>query len=242
MSGHLSFADSIALRRKIVRVILRVLLVIVILDSFRATVISAHRVESVSMRPTLEPGDRLLATPLLFGPRTILGKLPALASPARGDLVVARVPGIMEAGILERLWDTLVRLLTFQRYSPSSRNDPAGSDLTVKRVIGLPGDRIRMEAGHYMIRPAGAQKDMDESLLPRRAYSIEPEKVLPGVIAGFPGSGEMAEQQLGPDEFFLAGDARSESSDSRLWGPLRREALIALVVVRYWPPDRAGRP
>jgi signal peptidase I len=242
MSGHLRFADSIALRRKIFRIILRVILVILILDSFRATMISAHRVESVSMRPTLEPGDRLLATPLPFGPRTILGKLPALASPGRGDLVVARVPGIREEGILERLWDTVVRLLTFQRYSPSSRHDPAGSDLTIKRVIGLPGDRIRMEAGRYMILTAGGKEYLEEAVPARRAYRIEPEKVIPGIIAGFPGSGSMAEIHLGPDEFFVSGDARSESSDSRIWGPLRREALIALVVVRYWPPGRAGRP
>ena len=44
------------------------------------------------------------------------------------------------------------------------------------------------------------------------------------------------------DEYFLAGDARSDSSDSRLWGPVSADRLLAKVLVRYWPPSRFGTP
>lgn len=50
----------------------------------------------------------------------------------------------------------------------------------------------------------------------------------------------MAPQQMGPDEYFVIGDNRPHSSDSRDWGPVPLENIVGKVWVTYWPLDRLG--
>ena len=50
----------------------------------------------------------------------------------------------------------------------------------------------------------------------------------------------MAPQQMGPDEYFVVGDNRPHSSDSRDWGPVPLENIVGKVWVTYWPLDRLG--
>jgi signal peptidase I len=47
---------------------------------------------------------------------------------------------------------------------------------------------------------------------------------------------------LGPDEYFMMGDNRGQSCDSREWGPVSRDDLIGPVFAVYWPPTRLGLP
>jgi len=48
------------------------------------------------------------------------------------------------------------------------------------------------------------------------------------------------EERLGPDQFWVAGDAPLASSDSRSFGPVPKSAIAGVVVARYWPPARAA--
>lgn len=90
----------------------------------------------------------------------------------------------------------------------------------VKRIVGLPGETIAVEGGFVYIDG----KKLDESY-------IEPERR---------GGPEHAPQEIPADEYFMMGDNRQMSCDSRRWGFVPRDNLIGPVFFVYWPPNRIG--
>ncbi|MFA6918944.1 MAG: signal peptidase I [Patescibacteria group bacterium] len=92
----------------------------------------------------------------------------------------------------------------------------------IKRVIGLPGEHIRVEAGGVYL--AGKDSDLliPESYIPTTTKTELPLK----------GYGDVT---LGSDEYFLLGDNRTESLDSRVFGPVKKDFLIGRTWIRGWP-------
>jgi signal peptidase I len=130
-------------------------------------------VKGGSMRPTLDPGQRIAVAPLV-------------RPPARGDLVVLNRPGNLEV---------------------------------VKRVVGLPGERVRLLSG---------QLEVDGRAVP------EP------YLAGPPSFGEL-DLELGPAQYLVLGDHRAASTDGRDFGPVGADVLVGRVRFAYWPPRRLRR-
>jgi signal peptidase I len=106
--------------------------------------------------------------------------------------------------------------------TPEEAVDRCGAGGTfVKRLIGLPGDTIGQRSG--ILRVNGAP--LEESY-----------------VNGGPAGLDFAERTLGSDEYFMMGDNRGQSCDSRQWGPVSRDDLIGPVFAVYWPPTRLGLP
>lgn len=84
----------------------------------------------------------------------------------------------------------------------------------IKRVIGLPNETVEVRAGQVYV---------DGVLVP------EP-------FGPNPGSYNAPPLTVGPDEVYVMGDNRNNSSDSHLWGPLKLEHIIGKALVSYWPP------
>ena len=87
----------------------------------------------------------------------------------------------------------------------------------IKRVIGLPGETVTVTGG---------------------AVSINGQPLNEPYIAAPPTYNNT--WTLGPDQYFVLGDNRNNSSDSHNWGPLNRQYLIGRAVFVYWPPDGWG--
>ena len=94
-------------------------------------------------------------------------------------------------------------------------------DFYLKRIIGLPGDRIRVENNKIIIN----NSQYPGSILLEEKYLAEET----------PGA---ANYTLGPDEYFVMGDNRDASFDSRRFGPIKRNAVIGRTWLRGWPLDR----
>ena len=193
------------------------------------------------MAPTLEPGDRLMTSPLAYGPRirAFGWILPGLSEPRRGDLVSLR-PGFMEeASAVRRLANPLVRFTTVERVRLDDGADWR-SAVQLKRIIGLPGDTVRMERFVVFVRPSGEDRFLSEFELAGRPYDVSTEGLPDGWRGEDPFGDAMDEIVLGPDEYFVVGDNRPLSIDSRHWGPVGEEAIHGRVIFRYWPLRQVG--
>lgn len=90
----------------------------------------------------------------------------------------------------------------------------------IKRVIALPGDSVRISQGRVFINGFPIQ----EPYVPRRYQDTR----------------SMAEITIPPDEYFVMGDHRSISSDSRDFGPVDRDLIYGKAEFIYWPADNMG--
>lgn len=97
----------------------------------------------------------------------------------------------------------------------------------IKRVIGLPGETIDIEGDRVRITNADH---------PQGFYLVEPY-LSPLLSTGWVGSKKIT---LGPQQYFVLGDNRLNSLDSRYWGPLERGAIVGAVRARLWPLTRFG--
>jgi len=95
----------------------------------------------------------------------------------------------------------------------------------IKRIIGLPGERVEIKESKVIIFNQEDSQILDES-----------EYLSPDIFT----SGEI-EMILTEDEYFVLGDNRYASADSRRWGPLPREDIVGRVFLRAWPLDALAK-
>lgn len=90
----------------------------------------------------------------------------------------------------------------------------------IKRVIGLPGDRVRIAFGHVYVN----SKLVEEPYVPEEFLDTKsfPETIIPA------------------DAYFVLGDHRSMSNDSRDFGPVPRSYIYGKAVFGYWPMEKLG--
>jgi signal peptidase I len=98
----------------------------------------------------------------------------------------------------------------------------ADGSVLVKRVVGLPGDRITEHKGWIFVDG----KRLAERYLPPGTHAADADDSFSGPVNVPPGS------------YFMLGDNRDGSCDSRTWGVVPRSSLIGEVFLTYWPPSR----
>lgn len=104
-------------------------------------------------------------------------------------------------------------------------NPRDNSKVFIKRVIGLPKDRVKILAGNVFLN----DKKIDEPYLPQQTLTPASTYLSEG------------EEIVVPDnQYFVIGDNRGGSSDSREWGPVKKELVIGQAWLRYWPIDKFG--
>jgi signal peptidase I len=177
----------------------------------QAFVVKPYRIPSASMEPTLKVGQRILVDRIATD----------FSSPHIGEIVVFHPPKDYGQGCVDP------NAGESQNGQDSARAcdrawQQASSQTFVKRVVGLPGDRISILGGH-VIRNGVREKD--------------------SYIAGCGGSGSCtfpATITVPRNDYFMMGDNRGESDDSRFWGPVPKSWIIGQAFFTYWPPDRIG--
>jgi signal peptidase I len=114
-------------------------------------------------------------------------------------------------------------IVVFERPANENCGGPAVNDL-VKRVIGMPGDTLTLHNGYVVVDG----KQLDETWLPKVDQGQTTEQ-------GNPPYNLSKAFKVPTGEYFLMGDNRTESCDSRYWGPISKSLIVGRVVVRVWP-------
>lgn len=91
-------------------------------------------------------------------------------------------------------------------------HDPGHNDLAIKRIVGLPGDRIEIKDGLLYVN----SKHLTEPYLAPHTKT-------------FPGEATHHSVRLGGKQYFVMGDNRSESEDSRFYGPIHHDKIVGVV-------------
>jgi signal peptidase I len=227
---------------RVIRILVVAFLLYLLVSRFLA---STYRIESVSMEPGLAPADRVIVSTLSFGPRVPFtrSRLPGLGLPERGDLVVVQPPFLEAPSVLSRLVEPLASFFTLQK--GTIHRDLYGSRVNgymVKRVVGLPGDTVRLKDYVLSIRARGASDFVPEQQLIPARYTLATTSPAKGWSPSLPLSGNGSEIALKDDEYFVLGDNRPYSSDSRSWGAVGMDRIVGKVIYRYWPLRSFGKP
>ena len=118
------------------------------------------------------------------------------------------------------------------RFNDAKRGDvvvfkapPDERDEFIKRIIGLPTERVALINGHiYINGKLLKEKYLDESLFTN--------------AGGFLSEGE--EVIVPKEEYFVLGDNRQNSSDSRSWGSIKKDKITGRAWLIYWPISKTG--
>ena len=136
--------------------------------------------------------------------------------PATGDIAVFHPPAGaengVECGVIAKQGEPCPR--------PTRERS---SENFVKRIVAGPGDKLTVKDGHPVVN--GVWKRDESYIRPCGEASV---CNMPKTIT------------IPPDHYFMMGDNRGESDDSRYWGPVPRDWIIGQAFATYWPPDRVG--
>lgn len=179
-----------------------------------------------------EPEQRFPAPPppgkltllRLFIQESLQVVLPALILALTVHLFLAQATIVygqsMEPNLYER--QRLIIDKVSYHFFPPKRNDivviamPDMDEMLVKRVIGLPGETVEVRQGVVYVN--------NEPLPEPFPHDLGYQSMEPTV--------------LGPLNYFVMGDNRDNSNDSRSFGPVQREYILGRVWLRYWPLDQ----
>ncbi len=216
------------------------LIAIVVALAIRAFLIEPFRIPSGSMFPTLLIGDHLFVNKLAYGPRVPFTgiRLPGFREPERGDVVV------FEVGRNDGSESGLRTDIVPADFYPSLPQDDF-----VKRLVGLPGDRIRIRNGRVTINGIPAEQvATGEVFQDNRGVSLAirdevledcVHEVLDDPVLSNP-FGHDREYVVPEGRYFMMGDNRDHSNDSRNWGTVRMEEMKGPAVFLYWSWDVNG--
>ena len=170
------------------------------------TVVLNFRVDGLSMEPTLDTGQMLLVNrPIYFhfDANELVNWLPLVE--LEGERIVYPFHPPQRGDIVVL-------------HPPIDQGKPY-----IKRVIGLPGERISLQDGGVYIN--GERLD---------------EPYLNGLATSWPGSLAAEELRVPEGQVFVMGDNRNNSTDSRYFGPIDIDEIIGKAWISYWPSDAAG--
>jgi signal peptidase I len=198
-------------RNPVVELVTIVVAALAIAFVVQLVLVKTYRIPSGSMEPTLEIGQRVLVNRVGMN----------FGDPSVGDVVVFHPAAGADTAGAPRCGNPAEGLGSRR---PCSTPTPEKSDQTfIKRVVGVGGDEIAIEDGH-VIRNGRRQ---DDSYIKPCASG--------GIGCTFEGTITIPE-----GSFFLMGDNRGASDDSRFWGPVPKDWIIGTMIGTYWPPDRIG--
>jgi signal peptidase I len=168
------------------------------------------------VKPYQIPSESMEPT-LDVGQRVLVNRfLYHLEEPKIGDIVVFHPPSGAES---ERECGVVAK-----EHEPCPKPTPGESNQNfIKRVVAVGGDTVSIKGGHPVVN--GVEHKNEPFITP---CGLAPQCNMGKTI------------KIPPGMFFMMGDNRGASDDSRFWGPVPKSWIIGEAFATYWPPDRIG--
>ena len=104
---------------------------------------------------------------------------------------------------------------------PEGTSEPSEQNF-IKRIVAGPGDELYIEDGHPVVNGEKAEEDFIRECGGASSCNLEDPITIPA------------------DSYFMMGDNRGSSDDSRFWGPVPKDWIIGKAFFSYWPPSEIG--
>jgi signal peptidase I len=200
--------------RSIVELVVIVAIAVGLALAIQAFVVKPYRIPSGSMEPTLALGQRVLVNRIGMD----------FGEPHVGEIAVFHPP---EGAEQQECGPTphVIRIGLEACSQPIPRESSVNF---IKRIVAGPGDEIYVREGHVYRRAAGTSRFVREHdpYIKACGASAECNFATPITIPA--------------GHWFMMGDNRGDSDDSRYWGPVPTGWIIGQAILTYWPPDRIG--
>ena len=177
----------------------------------------ALAIQAFLVKPFRIPSESMVPT-LEVSQRVLVDRVTfRFSDPHRGDVVVFKAPKGAE--------ENRCGVEPPPNGSPCPEpTDEQSDENFIKRVVAVPGDRLKVVQGRVYING----KRQDEPF-------VNEDTDFNCDICNLPN-----EITVPPDHFFMMGDNRGESADSREWGPVPEDWIVGNAFFTYWPPDKVG--
>jgi signal peptidase I len=197
--------------KSLIELVITVAVAVALALLIQAFVVKPYRIPSPSMVPTLDIGQRVLTNRLINHPSV-------------GDIVVFHPPaGATTSGGSPVCGNPSQGGQGGPGAGACDKPTPQPSSQTfIKRVVAGPGDHIRIINGH-VIRNGVPEKDSYTAPCGSSSDCNFPKTIV-----------------IPPGDYFMMGDNRGASDDSRFWGPVPDKWVIGVAFFTYWPPGRFG--
>ncbi len=237
--SRLSYRDRISHQKKRFRFAGVVVLVLVVYLLVSTALAEPWVLNTDSMNPGYSSGARFLVHPYWLRDKEGNLRFP----PERGDIVSMMPPYTVPEAWYIKVINPVLRLVTFQKVDlgPLSHDNWENSRI-FKRIIALPGDSVYLEDSVAYVKSVEDSFFISEFEMSGIGYDLEIHDLPPGWSESLPLSGMMNPVVMDKGQYFVLGDNRSASNDSRYWGPVSVEHIRGKVVFFYWPLQSFGKP
>jgi signal peptidase I len=176
----------------------------------KTLVAQAFYIPSGSMIPQLQVNDRVVVSKVSY----------KLHGPHRGDIVVFDAPRSMQFTPTKPPTNPVSTLI--HKIGTGVGLIQPSTEEFIKRVIGLPGETVDVKDGKVWING----RELVEPYLPKGTITVP-------ITARFP-------LKIPPGDLWVMGDNRTNSSDSRVFGPIPEKTVVGRTILKVWPLSKAS--
>ncbi|QEN06099.1 signal peptidase I [Thiospirochaeta perfilievii] len=230
-----SYSEKKSQTKKFRVYFIRIAILILFYSIFTAFVAISIRVDGNSMEPTIDLGSSLILQPSQNINKLLKRK--NIKNLRRGEVVLTSTNYVNEPKLIEEFLDPIVRIFTLQKRSVVYDNRGYKGRSELLRVVGLPGDTVKIKDGTVYIKPSGQDFFLSEFELTKLDYDIIKNEDSDTWKKEFPFSSEYRETFVTEGHYFLISDNRRVFNDSRVFGLSSKENILGRVVLKYWPID-----
>lgn len=210
-------------QKKAFMVILFFIFLFIFINLIFSFLIFPVRQTSISMAPDISENSVVMVSPIM-------------KSYDRGDVVLIEARTSTEkTSLMRKLGIICSKFFTAQQLSINENDKLPGTKQQLRRIIGMPGDTIYMRDYVMYIKPAGEKHFLTEFEITPKTYNVTFFTAPAGWDSSLGVKGSFDEIKLADNEYFVLGDNRKSTDDSRLWGAVTKEKIDAKVILCYFP-------